>query len=98
MTTATKKLSAACRLYRDMDTNEAYSAVRWIANVLLSCSKPAKRLAALKAAVDAGYEIRSAQFVMPYECLIVDGEAVVALPFLDRGEKIAYDSTTWFRY
>lgn len=103
MTTTTTKLSAAARLYREINTNDVYSSVRWIANVLLTgCGKPAKRLAALMAAlmaaVDSGCNVSAAQFIMPYECLLVDGQAVVAMPFLDRGEKIAYDKSTWFRY
>lgn len=95
MTTATK-LSAACRLYRDMNTNEAYSAVRWVANVLLTGSKPAKRLAALKKLIDNGREVGAASFIMPYEALLLDGRVVVTGPLLDRGEEIAYDPATWF--
>lgn len=96
--TTTKPLSAACRLYREMGSNEKYEAVRWIANVLLTCSKPAKRLAALKKLIDNGREITAAQFIMPYEALVVDGAVVVAMPLLDRGEEIPYSPNDWFRH
>lgn len=97
MTTTTTKLSAACRLYREMSTNEAYSAVRWIANVLLSGSKPAKRLAALKNLIDNGREVGAASFIMPYQALVLEGKVVVAGPLLDRGEEIPYSPDNWFR-
>jgi hypothetical protein len=86
------------KAYQTIVTNEKYSSIRWIANVLFtSCGKPAKRLAALIALVDAGREIGALDFVMPYEGLRVDGVAVVTMPMLDRSEAIPYGAD-WYKH
>lgn len=97
MTTATK-LTAAQRLYRELSTEEKYAEVKWIANVLITgCGRPASRLKALKALVDAGREVGVLDFIMPYEGLRVDGKALVTMPLLDRGEAIPY-GPDWYKH
>ena len=97
MTNATK-LTAAQRLYREIETKDDYAEIRWIANVIMTgCGRPASRLKALKALVDAGREIGTLSFVMPYEGLRVDGKALVTMPLLDRGEEIPYGAD-WYKH
>jgi hypothetical protein len=90
------KLTLAQQLYRTFSTSERYAHVKWIANVLLSCSKPGTRLKGLKALVDAGHEVAALDFIMPYQGLRIDGKAYQAMPALDaaaRG-KVAFVAYT----
>lgn len=51
--------------------------VAWMANVILTgCRKPTKRMRALLSLVDAGHEVGSLAYVMPYVAFVVDGVAV----------------------
>lgn len=97
MTTATRKLTGAQVLYRLFNYDPKYSHLKWVAGVLFDCGKPATRLKALKALVDAGREVSALQFIMPNEGLRVDGRALVTMPLLDRGEEIAY-SQEWYKH
>ena len=54
-------------------TNCNNSDVAFIANVLLSCGKPAKRLKALAALFASGAEISCASYQMPYVGFLVNG-------------------------
>jgi hypothetical protein len=86
------------KAYRTILTNDKYSSLRWIANVLTtSSSKPAKKLAALIKLIDDGKDIRPIEFVMPYEGIRIDGIAVCTTPALDRGESIPY-SSDWYKH
>lgn len=92
----TTKTTKAQKFYGIIQTSEKYAGIRWIANVLFtSCGQRAHRLAALIKLVDDGHDVGTASFKMPYECLLVDGRAVVAMPLLDRGEMISYDENWW---
>ena len=91
-------MTTAQKIYGTISSNDKYSSVRWIANVLFtSCSKPATRLKTLVSLVDAGRDIGTLDFIMPYQGLRVDGVAVMALPLLDRGESIPY-SSDWYKH
>jgi hypothetical protein len=70
------KLTAAQRLYREL--YRVNSDVRWIAGVLMDCSKPTTRLQGLKRLLEAGHDVRPWQFKMPYEALCVDGRCIRA--------------------
>lgn len=91
-------MTTAQSLYGTISTNDKYHSIRWIANVVLtSCRKPTTRLKALVKLVDAGHEIETLDFIMPYQGLRVDGVAVMALPLLDRGELVEY-SSDWYKH
>lgn len=84
--------------YKTILNNDKYAAIRWIANVLFTgCSKPASRLKSLIKLVDAGHEIGTLDFIMPYEGIRVDGKAVVTMPLLDRNEAIEY-GPDWYKH
>ena len=85
------------KAYQTILTNDAYSSIRWIANVLFTCSKPATKLNALIKLIDSGKDIRPIDFVMPYEGIRIDGEAVCTSPLLDRNETIPY-SADWYKH
>lgn len=98
MKTATRKLPAAQRHYSEIGLRDEYEGIRWIANVLITgCDRPASRLKSLMALVDAGREVGVLSFKMPYEALLIDGKAVVAMPLLDRGEEIPYGGD-WYMH
>lgn len=89
---------AAANLYRTISMNDKYSSVRFIANVIMTgMGKPASRLKGLIRLVDSGREVSHAQFMMPYECIVVDGRHVVATPALDRGELVEY-TKDWYKH
>ena len=95
MTTTIPQLTTAQRIYRQLSSEERYANVKWIANVLFTgCGRPATRLKALKALVDAGREVAPMQFIMPYEGLMVDGKGLLTMPLLDSGEEVAYGAKT----
>ena len=86
------------KTYQEIVTNDKYSSIRWIANVIFtSCGKRAARLKALVALIDNGHDVGSLDFVMPYEGLRIDGNAVVTIPLLDRGESIPYGND-WYKH
>lgn len=94
----TVKLTAVQKLIRLVDNDPKYSGIKWIVNVLVTgCGRPASRVKALVALVDAGHDIRPLDFIMPYEGIRVDGYAFVTMPLLDRNERIAYDRN-WFTH
>lgn len=89
MSTTINNLTTTQKLYRDLENRGRD--VSFIANVLLTgCGKPAKRMKALKDLLDAGNQITTASFTMPYEALVFNGRTVLAMPLLDRGEAISY--------
>src|SRR5690606_23406611 len=91
-----RPLTTAQRLYAEINGDAKYASIKWIANVLFTCcGKPASRLKALKALVDAGHEINTLSFVMPYQGIRVDGKAVATMALLDRGEQVAYSADWW---
>jgi hypothetical protein len=85
------------RAYQTIVSDPKYTSVRWIANVLLtSCGKPATKLKALIKLIDAGREVSPLDFIMPYQGLRIDGQAVCTGPLLERGEIVEY-TTEWYR-
>lgn len=94
-----RNLTTLETLIRKVALDPRYDGIRWIVNVLTTgCGKPVARVRALMALVDAGRDVRPAQFVMPYECLVVDGQALVAMALLDKKLEIPYNPTTWQNY
>ena len=90
------RCSQKVQLYQRISNEPKYVSVRWIANVLFTGSKPGTRLKALVRLVDSGHEISSLDFIMPYQGLRVDGNAVCTAPLLDRGEIVEY-TNEWYR-
>ena len=86
------------KAYTNILSNDKYSSIRWIANVIFTgCGKPSQRLTSLMKLVDAGREIGVIDFTMPYQGIRVDGVAVCTMPLLDRGESIQY-SNDWYKH
>lgn len=97
-------MTTAQKIYREISMDDRYESIRWIANVIFtSCGKVATRLKGLKALVDAGHEVGTLSFKMPYEGIRIDGQAVVAMPALDNAAKGKFDglipfSSDWYKY
>jgi len=69
-------MSTAAKLYCEINRNHANTDASFIANVILSCSKPTTRLKTLLHHVREGRHFSCLSFRMPYEGFFVDGVAV----------------------